>query len=84
MERQIYDLNHTRTILTVEKKILAEKCSKLKADNAVSDRAIRQGALAASKKEAAEKELREERRRLHEDITILNEEILTDSWTKDV
>jgi len=47
--------------------------SKLKADNAVSDRAIKQGKLAMSKKESANKELKEERDRLHGDVDELNE-----------
>lgn len=57
--------------------------SKLKADNAISDRAIKQGKLAMSKKEAANKELKEERDRLHEDIEHLNDEILKNAWILD-
>jgi hypothetical protein len=78
----MYTQNHTRTVLVVEKKLQTEVLSKLKADNAISDRAIKQGKLAASKKEAANRELREERDRLHEDVEILNKEILADSWTE--
>ena len=79
----MYTQNHTRTILISEKKSQAELLSKLKADNAISDRAIKQGKLAMSKKEAANKELKEERDRLHEDVDILNDQILKDSWTLD-
>lgn len=35
-----------------------------------------------SKKEAANKELREQRERLHEDVELLNGDILNLSWTK--
>ena len=66
------------------KKDQTETLAKLKADNAVSDRAIRQGQLAMSKKEKKNKEMKEERDRLHEDVDILNDEILKKSWTKDV
>ena len=78
----MYTQNHTRTVLVAEKKLQTEVLSKLKADNAISDRAIKQGKLAMSKKEAANRELREERDRLHEDVEILNKEILADSWTE--
>ena len=37
-----------------------------------------------SKKEKKNKEMKEERDRLHEDVDILNDEILKKSWTKDV
>lgn len=79
----MYTQNHTRTVLVAEKKSQAETLSKLKADNAISDRAIKQGKLAMSKKEAANKELKEERDRLHEDVDLLNDQILKDSWTLD-
>ena len=79
----MYTQNHTRTVLLAEKKTQTEILSKLKADNAISDRAIKQGKLAASKKDAANKELKEERDRLHEDVEILNKEVLADSWTLD-
>ena len=69
--------------MTAEKKSQTEVLSKLKADNAISDRAIKQGKLAMSKKEAANKELKEERDRLHTDVEILNEENLEASWTLD-
>ena len=79
----MYTQNHTRTILLAERKTQTEVLSKLKGDNAISDRAIKQGKLAMSKKEAAQKELKEERDRLHEDVDILNERILAHSWTKE-
>ena len=37
-----------------------------------------------SKKEKKNKEMKEERDRLHEDVDLLNDEILKKSWTKDV
>ena len=80
----MYTQTHTRKVLQDEKKINTETLSKLKADNAVSDRAIKQGKLAMSKKESANKELKEERDRLHGDVDELNEQTLKDSWTKDV
>lgn len=49
----------------------------------VSDRNIRQGKLAATKKAKARADLKAERDRLKEDVDILNNQILTDSWTKD-
>ena len=69
----MYTQTHTRKILQDEKKINTETLSKLKADNAVSDRAIKQGKLAMSKKESANKELKEERDRLAGDVEELNE-----------
>ena len=48
----MYTQTHTRKVLNDEKKIHADQLSKLKADNAISDRAIKQGKLAMSKKEA--------------------------------
>lgn len=69
----MYTQTHTRKVLQDEKKINTESLSKLKADNAVSDRAIKQGKLAMSKKESANKELKEERDRLHGDVDELNE-----------
>jgi len=69
----MYTQTHTRKVLQDEKKINTETLSKLKADNAVSDRAIKQGKLAMSKKESANKELKEERDRLAGDVEELNE-----------
>ena len=40
--------------------------------------------MAATKKQKIVNEMEEERDRLHEDVDILNNEILADSWTKDV
>lgn len=58
--------------------------SKLKGDNAISDRAIKQAKLAQSKKDEKVKNMKEERDRLHEDVELLNDEILKKSWIKDV
>ena len=80
----MYTQNHTRAILLAEKKTDNEVMSKLKSENLISDRAIKQGKLAQSKKEAEQKKLKEQRERLHEDVEILNTKILADSWTKDV
>ena len=80
----MYTQNHTRKLLLEEKKQLGETLSKLRGDNAISDRAIKQGKLAASKKEEANKQLREERERLHEDIEELSAEIFALGWEKDL
>lgn len=79
----MYTQNHTRTILLSEKKSQTEVLAKVKTENAQSDRAIKQGKLAMSKKEAKTKEKKEERDHLHEDIEHLNDEILKNSWTLD-
>ena len=42
----MYTQNHTRSILLAEKKTDSEVMSKLKSENLVSDRAIKQGKLA--------------------------------------
>ena len=84
LESTMYTQNHTRAILLAEKKTDNEVMSKLKSENLISDRAIKQGKLAQSKKEAEQKKLKEQRERLHEDVEILNTKILADSWTKDV
>jgi len=55
----MYTQNHTRKIMLEEKKAMSETLSKLRGDNAVSDRAIKQGKLAASKKDEANKELKD-------------------------
>ena len=65
LESTMYTQQHTKTQLTSEKKSKTETLSKLKGDNAISDRAIKQGKLAMSKKETALKESREERESLH-------------------
>ena len=80
----MYTQTHTRKVLNDEKKTFTETLSKLKADNAVSDRAIKQGKLAMSKKEAAHKELKEIRDNLALDVEELNDLTLKMSWTKNV
>lgn len=66
-----------------EKKIHGDELSKLRQANAISDRAIKQGKLAMSKKEAANKELMEQRNKLHESVDDLNGKILDDLLQKD-
>mmetsp|Transcript_11521 Transcript_11521/g.15562 ORF Transcript_11521/g.15562 Transcript_11521/m.15562 type:complete len:81 (+) Transcript_11521:611-853(+) len=80
----MYTQNHTRKILQAELKTLNETLTRLKGDNAISDRAIKQGKLAQSKKDEKTKEMKEERDMLHDDVDILNDENLKLSWTKDV
>ena len=80
----MYTQTHTRTILNQEKKTNTDTYNRLHNDNLVSDRNIRQGKLAATKKQKIVNEMKEDRDRLHEDVDILNNEILANSWTKDV
>jgi len=84
LESTMYTQNHTRKILQAELKTLNETLTRLKGDNAISDRAIKQGKLAQSKKDEKTKEMKEERDMLHDDVDILNDENLKLSWTKDV
>ena len=77
----MYTQNHKKTILTADKKQMQELYNSLKGDNAISDRAIKQGKLAQSKKDTALKEKKEIRDALHEDVETLNAEILKDQWT---
>jgi len=46
LESTMYTQNHTRKILQAELKTLNETLTRLKGDNAISDRAIKQGKLA--------------------------------------
>ena len=84
METSLYNHQHTKKILQAEQKTVNDNLSRLKGDNAISDRAIKQGKLAQSKKDEKMKEMKEEREALHEDVDLLNKEILKHSWTKDV
>ena len=84
METSLYNHQHTKKILQAEQKTTNDNLSRLKGDNAISDRAIKQGKLAQSKKDEKMKEMKEEREALHEDVDLLNKEILKHSWTKDV
>ena len=54
--------------------------SKLRQENQTSDRAIKQGKLAMSKKEKSQKEKKEERDSLHTDVEELNAQIFDYSW----
>ncbi len=80
LESTCYEQTHTRTILNQEKKYSTEVLSKLRQDNQTSDRAIKQGKLAMSKKEKAQKEKKEDRDNLHLDVEELNEKIFDYSW----
>ena len=62
---------------------MSEKLSKLKGDNAISDRAIKQAKLAQSKKDEKQRNMKEERDQLHTDVEDLNDKILKMSWIKD-
>ena len=62
---------------------MSEKLSKLKGDNAISDRAIKQAKLAQSKKDEKLRNMKEERDQLHTDVEELNDKILKMSWIKD-
>ena len=62
---------------------MSEKLSKLKGDNAISDRAIKQAKLAQSKKDEKLRNMKEERDQLHTDVEDLNDKILKMSWIKD-
>ena len=79
----MYCQNHTRTIMNSEKKTTTDVYNKLHNDNLVSDRNIRQGKLAATKKQKIVNEMKEERDRLHEDVDILNKDIFDNCWEKD-
>ena len=52
----------------------------MRAENQTSDRAIKQGKLAMSKKEKAQKDKKEERDGLHLDVEELNQKIFDYSW----
>jgi len=65
LESTMYTQNHTRTVLVSEKKIASDKYNNLQTENQASDRNIRQGKLAATKKAKAVADLKETRDRLH-------------------
>lgn len=83
LESEKYNQEHTKTQNNARKKTLAETLSRLKSENAVSDRALRQAKLAQSKKDEADRKLKEERDKLHDEVDKLNDGILADSWMKD-
>ena len=70
-------------MLTTEREIKSKLLSKIRAENAISDRAIKQNKLAQNKKDEAHKALRAERNDLREDLDKTNEEIIAQSWLLD-
>ena len=75
----MYSHTHHKTILTSERKVVAEKLSKFRADNAISDRAIKQSKLAASKKKEWTDGLKAERDELDKRLNELNKSIFDKS-----
>ena len=63
-------------MLVAEKKVEAEVLTKLRGDNAISDRNIKQAKLAQNKKEKAHKELREEKEKLWASYEKLSKDLL--------
>ena len=63
-------------MLVTEKKVEAEVLTKLRGDNAISDRNIKQAKLAQNKKEKAHKELREEKEKLWNNYEKLSKDLL--------
>ena len=70
-------------MLTTEREQKSKLLSKIRAENAISDRAIKQNKLAQNKKDEAHKALRAERNELREDLDKTNEEIIAQSWLLD-
>lgn len=70
-------------MLTTERETKSKLLSKIRAENAISDRAIKQNKLAQNKKDEAHKALRAERNELREDLDKTNEEIIAQSWLLD-
>ena len=66
-----------------DKKVEAEVLTKLRSDNAISDRNIKQAKLAQNKKEKAHKELREEKEKLWAAYEKLSKDLLATQWTHD-
>ena len=73
----MYNQTHTKNILTTEREIKNKLLSKIRAENAISDRAIKQNKLAQNKKDERHKELRNVRNDLKEDLKKTNEDIMT-------
>ena len=71
-------------MLTGEKDIKAKLLSKVKAENAISDRAIKQNKLAQNKKDEKHKNMRKEREDLVEKIENINDKIIATEWHYDV
>ena len=75
----MYNHTHHKTVLLVERKNTVEILSKLKGDNAISDRAIKQSKLAASKKKEWVDGLKADRDELDKRLNELNKSIFEKS-----
>ena len=71
-------------MLTSEKDIKGKVLSKVKTENAISDRAIKQNKLAQNKKDEKHKNMRKERADLVEKIDGINKKIIDTTWHHDV
>ena len=63
-------------MLTGEKVVKSQLLSKIRAENAISDRAIKQNKLSQNKKDEEHKKLRSERNNLKEDLDEVNTTII--------
>ena len=70
-------------MLTVERESKSKLLSKFRAENAISDRAIKQNKLAQNKKDERHKELRNLRATLREELDKTNLTIIEKSWLLD-
>ena len=78
-EAQLYNHQHTKTILIEEKKVIYDKLTTTEGENQVSDRIIRQNQLAAGKKADDLKALQEIRDELDKELDTLNKSIFDKS-----
>ena len=58
LESTLYNQTHTKTMLAADKDVKSKLLSKIRGENAVSDRAIKQNKLAQNKKDEKNKKLR--------------------------
>ena len=72
LESTLYNQSHTKTMLTAERESKSKLLSKIRAENAISDRAIKQNKLAQNKKDERHKELRNIRYDMREDLDKTN------------
>ena len=70
-------------MLAAEKDVKSKLLSKIRGENAVSDRAIKQNKLAQNKKDEKNKKLRQERAELKEKLDEVNAQIIEQSLTFD-